>query len=254
MATLTYRSPPDRRYAALALTALAHVLLLLAWQATRRLPAPDANRDTRRIQWIDLAPRTPAHRRPAAPAPEQARERTRERLPAPVRMLPAPFAITVPAPPIVAAPPAPPAAPATSAQSAATTPAPALVPERGPLLQRALRDAGAVDRALRKENNPYIVAPPDSPQIRMRRDMEAAHAMAPPAWYEAPKVDELVNNTGDGARRTRMITGNGTMCETDRGPNTSIDMIEKHGKRRFTNCPEHESPASSQEWKTARDP
>jgi hypothetical protein len=30
-------------------------------------------------------------------------------------------------------------------------------------------------------------------------------------------------------------------------------MIEKHGKWRQTNCPEHESTASSQEWRTARD-
>jgi hypothetical protein len=151
-------------------------------------------------------------------------------------------------------PPATSALPALPDRSAATAPTPALTPDRGPLLQRALREAGAVDRALRKENNPYIVAPPDSPQIRLRKGMEAANEMAPNAWYQAPKVAELVNNTGDGARRTRVISGGGSYCVTDRATNTSIDMIEKHGKQRFTNCPAHESTAGSQEWKTARDP
>jgi hypothetical protein len=30
-------------------------------------------------------------------------------------------------------------------------------------------------------------------------------------------------------------------------------MIEKHGKWRQTNCPEHESAANGQAWRTARD-
>jgi hypothetical protein len=66
-------------------------------------------------------------------------------------------------------------------------------------------------------------------------------------------VAELVNNTGDGARRNRVISGGGTYCVTERAPTTSIDMIEKHGKTRITNCPEHESTANDQEWHTARD-
>jgi hypothetical protein len=87
----------------------------------------------------------------------------------------------------------------------------------------------------------------------MRNGMEQAHAMAPGRLWEAPKIEELVNNTGDGARRTRVITGNGTYCVTERSPATSVDMIEKHGKLRFTNCPQHEEPAKQQEWRTARD-
>jgi hypothetical protein len=66
-------------------------------------------------------------------------------------------------------------------------------------------------------------------------------------------MDELVNNTGDGARRTRVVAGGQTYCMTERSPATSIDMIEKHGKWRQTNCPEHESTANGQEWRTARD-
>jgi hypothetical protein len=120
-------------------------------------------------------------------------------------------------------------------------------------MESARRSAGSIDRELRKSSQPYIVAPPDSPQIRMRNGMEQAHAMAPPRLWEAPKVEELVNNTGDGARRTRVITGNGTYCITERSPATSIDMIEKHGKLRFTNCPQHEEPAKQQAWRTASD-
>jgi hypothetical protein len=114
------------------------------------------------------------------------------------------------------------------------------------LLEQARRAAGGIDRALRKENNPYIVAPLDSPQIRMRKGIAAAAHME-------PGMDELVNNTGDGARRTRVVTGGSTYCMTERSPATSIDMIEKHGKWRQTNCPGHESTANGQEWRTARD-
>jgi len=97
------------------------------------------------------------------------------------------------------------------------------------------------------------VAPPDSPQIRLRQGMEHAHAMARPRVWEAPKVEELVNNTGDGARRTRVITGRGTYCITQRAPTTNVEMIQMHGWTRLTNCPAHEEPAKPQEWRTARD-
>lgn len=120
-------------------------------------------------------------------------------------------------------------------------------------MERARRSAGAVDRAMRKENRPYIVAPLDSPQIRMRNGMERAHDMVPPKLWEAPKVEELVNQTGDGTRRTRVISGGGAYCITERATNTSIDTIERHGKLRLTNCPQHEDTATQQAWRTARD-
>ena len=248
MTALLAHPRPDRRFAALALTALVHVLLLFAWQATRRLPALDTQRDTRRIQWIDLRPHAKPERRTVTP--EQAPERTLERTPA--------YAPTLPR--VTSAPAAPaitliaPGTPASNNQAATPTTAPAPALEDGSLVQRSLHEAGTVARALRKENNPYIVAPPDSPQIRMRKGMEEAHALAPPRLWEAPKIDELVNNTGDGARRTRVITGGGTYCITTRSPASSIDTMETLGKERITSCPAHESPASNQEWKTARDP
>jgi hypothetical protein len=250
MTALLEQPRPDRRFAALTLTALVHVALLFAWQATRRLPALDTQRDTRRIQWIKLPPLARPERRTATP--EQAPERTLEHAPAyapvPVRVRPAPAA-----PSITLIAPEAPASNGQAAAPSAATAAPRAAAD-GSLVQRSLHDAGSVARALRKENNPYIVAPPSSPQIRLRRGIEEAHALAPPRLWEAPKIDELVNNTGDGARRTRVITGGGTYCITTRSPASSIDTMEVLGKERLTNCPAHESPASNQEWKTARDP
>jgi hypothetical protein len=88
----------------------------------------------------------------------------------------------------------------------------------------------------------------------MRKKMERAAQLAPNRLWEAPKTEELVNDTGDGARRTRVITPAGAYCITERAPTTSIDMIEKHGKIRVTDCGTgHEQPASAQAWRTARD-
>lgn len=177
---------------------------------------------------MSMAPRTHPHQPPAAVAPR------------------APEAASLPAPTSTATP-----APAASATP--TTPPLDARPSAAQILERAKRDIGSIAKAVRKENNPYIAAPLDSPQMRLQQGIEHAHAMAPNRIWEAPKVEELVNNTGDGARRTRVITGNGTYCVTDRAPTTSIDMIEKHGKQRFTNCPEHEEPSKQQAWRTLRD-
>lgn len=235
--------PRDRRPVGIAATVLVHAVLILGWQMTRRPPSVVPDPPSSTIQWIRL----PA---PAVPQPRREKE---EPAPARPHVLPRAGAITLPRLNVPALPAAP--APAADAPAAsANAPATPAAPSPGAtMLERARRDVGAIDRALRKENNPYIVAPPDSPQIRLRKGIQAAADMAPNAWYEAPKVAELVNNTGDGARRERVISGGGTYCVTERSPATSIDMIEKHGKTRITNCPEHESTASSQEWRTARD-
>jgi hypothetical protein len=227
--------PRDRRHVGITVTILVHAMLIFGLQAKRTAStaAPDARRTT--IQWIRL----PA---PALPAPRQEEEHMK---PVPPHLAPLPGAITL----------VPPALPAASAPAAGTPtvpdefapPAPPAAPPTGAaLLERARRDAGAVDRALRKENRAYIIAPPDSPQIRLRKGIAAAANLD-------PGMDELVNNTGDGARRTRIVAGGNTYCMTERSPATSIDMIEKHGKWRQTNCPAHESPANGQEWRTARD-
>jgi hypothetical protein len=235
-ATVSAFLPPrDRRSVGLAVTIAVHALLLLGWQLTRRPPsaAPDPVRTT--IQWIRL----PAP--PARPQPRREDDARPEPVHVPVRAPARPRAIT-----LLPAPSVPTAPPAAAAPSASAAPATAGATDAATLLERARRDAGAVDRALRKENNPYIVAPLDSPQIRLRKGIAAAGQME-------PGTDELVNNTGDGARRTRVVAGGQTYCMTERSPATSIDMIEKHGKWRQTNCPAHESTANGQEWRTARD-
>ena len=242
MTAATLLLPPRAgRRAGIAATLLVHALLILGWTMARRAPsiAPDPARTT--VQWIRLpAPATPTPRRDEAHPPP-----IRPRTPTLPGAIAVPYASTAAAPATSgASPPAPTSAgPAADAPASPTPPA---QPTGAALLERARRDAGAVDRALRKENYPYIVAPLDSPQIRLRNGIAAAAHMA-------PGMDELVNNTGDGARRTRIVAGGSTYCMTERSPATSIDTIEKHGKWRQTNCPEHESTANGQEWRTARD-
>jgi hypothetical protein len=240
--------PRDRRHVGIAVTLLVHAVLLVGWQMTRRVPssvAPDPRRTT--IQWIRL----PA---PAMPQPHREQE---EQEPVRLHAAPRASAITLPRVAVPVLPAVPPMADTPMNANTPAAPAPSAAPAAtsagAAILERAHRDVGAIDRALRKEYNPYIVAPPDSPQIRLRKGIQAAADMAPNAWYEAPKTEELVNNTGDGARRTRVGSGDSSYCITERSPATSIDMIEKHGKVRITNCPAHESTANAQEWRTARD-
>ena len=233
--------PPRGRAAGAVATVLVHAALLLAWTVAQRPPPAAPDGAARAFMWIRLPP-PPVLAAP--PRPEAQAPRAIPRLAAmPAQGMPAPTAPVAAAPGDIAAPPTP--------EQAAPLPAPAQPPSG--LLQRALRDAGAVDRALRKENNPVIVAPPDSPQLRLHRGIEAAADAVPNKWYQAPRTDVLVNDTGDGARRTRVKGAFGTYCITERAPTTGIDMIEKHGKIRLTSCPTHEQPATRQEWRTARD-
>ena len=247
-----YRAPATNRRMGLLLAVFVHVGLIGGWQAMRTLPArAPADDDVRsRIQWIPLSLPTPRVREqaPAATRKEAAAPRPRPSVSLPSSQ----FVTPIPAPATGATPaPSPAAAPAANADAPFQAAAPK--PSAAQILQQARRDIGGIDKALRKENNPYIAAPLDSPQIRLRRGIEQANALAPNRLWEAPKVEELVNNTGDGARRSRVITGGGTYCVTERSPATSIDMIEKHGKLRITNCPAHEEPAQEQAWRTARD-
>ena len=251
----------ERRYAGLALTVLVHAALLLGWQMSRHTLPVDSGPEPKRtrIQWIQLPPllKTPA----PPPKPVQAPEplQAPARAPAPVTpraaaALPAAIPEAAPIAPVAAAPAASASDTQASAPQAVPSAPAAATPSTAEILKRAKRDIGKIDRALRKENNPYIAAPLDSPQIRMREKMEAAHDLAAPRLWEAPKIDELVPNTGTGERRTRIITGGGTYCITERPPgSTSIDMVEKHGKQMITSCPAHETPASKQNWRTLRD-
>jgi len=240
---------PRSRHAGLAATVMVHAILLLAWQQARKMP-PLHWPEPESVQWVQVPPASPPmHRALDGGAPEQARPRA---VPAPVEP-----AWTPPTTPVISTAPA---APVPSVEDVPEAPPDPQAAASGPpndgstLAERARREAGAIDKVLRKENKATIVAPPESPHIRMANKFREAAALAPNRWWEAPKVVELVNDGGDGARRVRVLTALGIYCITERSPATSIDMIEKHGKQRITNCGhEHEQPANPQEWRTARD-
>lgn len=237
-------APPDRRLAGILATVLVHAALILAWQAART-PSPAQQGDEALMQWVDLPPIVPARVAPPVMPAAEARQPARPAAGRPMRSSPATAAAAAPdaATPVVQERAPEPAQPAETPSR----------PSAADIMEHARRSVAGIDRALRKESKPTIVAPPDSPEIRMRQGMEQAHALAPPRLWEAPKVEELVNNTGDGARRTRVITGRRTYCITERSTATNVDMIEMHGKIRLTNCPGPETPAKRQEWRTARD-
>ncbi len=240
-ATWRYRLN-DPRSAGLAATLLVHALLILAWQMARTLPAPVVGDDAAML-WLRVPAPVPAPRIVVVP-PVQPEAAPTPKPGMPLRPVPVPAAqaeTSVQTPVPAAVPDAPP------------TPVESAIPSTAAIMDSARRSIGDIDRALRKERQPTIVLPPDSPQLRLRRGIEHAREMAPPRLWEAPRVVELVNNTGDGARRTRVITGNGTYCLTDRAPTTDVEMFEKHGKQRITTCPKDEEPARQQEWRTARD-
>lgn len=233
------RQDPDSRLAGLALTLLFHAALVAGWQQARKLRLPEQG-EADFVQWVRVAPRLPE-----AVVAETAPDRPR------VQAAPLPIASSAPPAPAREAIAAPVPAEAVAAPAPTTEPAAGTARQ---MIEQAMRDAGAMDRAVRKDSKPTIVAPPDSPQIRMANKFREAAALAPNKWYEAPKIVELVNDGGDGARRFRVLTALGIYCITERSPATSIDMIEKHGKQRITNCGhEHEQPANPQEWRTARD-
>lgn len=228
------------RLAGIGVTLAVHLALMLAWQMAGKLPLTPQEGSDEAMQWLTL-PALPPRAEPAAPEP------VKEVLPAPAAA-PARAGRSIPGP----VSPVSPASPVEEVPTAADE-QPAAPPGAAEILANARRSVGEIDRTLRKENKPLIVLPPDSPQIRMREGMEHARAMAPPRLWEAPKVEELVNNTGDGARRTRVITGRRTYCITNRAPTTNVEMIEMHGRQRFTNCPSDEEPPKQQVWRTARD-
>jgi len=250
MLTTDYQRVHARRPAGLALTVLVHVALIAGWQMSRHAPPAAGPEPVRaRIQWIRLPPPVTALPKPAPrPAPKPARGRP-PAASTPVRAAPQAPAAAADATqaPATATSPAPQAASATQQEIApATAPAAAAdKPSAQDILQRAKREAGAVDRALRKENYPYIVAPLDSPTIRMRNKMQAAHSAV------APGVEELGNDSG--APVTRVRGALGTYCLTARSPADGIDAFERKGGIRRTGCPNESSQGGSRGYRTARD-
>lgn len=234
-------SPPfphqDRRLAGFAATVALHLALLALWSAAHKRPRTDSD-EAARIQWVNIAP-PQALKSPAPPKPTKppAVPRATARQAARPAGLDEPLAMTVPAP--AEAPVPAPVGEAAPARSAAE------------MMQQARRDLGKIDKDLQKEfPGARIKAPPDSPQIRLVKGIEHAAEMAPPKWYEAPKVEELIDPGGYGRRRYRVITANGTYCvtiESNHAPD-GIDTMKNGIKPKITTCPKDETPATSQKW------
>lgn len=235
-------TPPRaaRRYAAIALTLLAHALLVLGWQHARRLPPADQG-DSPRIQWVAVAPPAPEPAPPPAPpAPPPPR-------PAVARSASAPAtARTVPQQEAArAAPPAPsdsPAPPAVAVEAPA--------PSAADILRQARSSIGKIDQELRKAHpGQPITAPVSNGATRLAQGLQAAADAAPNRWYEAPKVTEIIDPGPYSRRRYRVVGADGTYCitvESNHAPD-GLD-IAKGIQHKKTNCEKSEQAATKQQW------
>lgn len=218
-----------RRLAGLAATLALHLVLLLLWQLSR-VQVRQADTAVERIQWVNVQPkkvaRTPPP--PAAVPPVARREVVRP-------------AAAAPPPPVQLAPPS--AAPAEPVAQIAPGPG------HDEILAQARKNIGALSKELGKEfPEQKIRKPRDTPWTRFEKGIELANELAPPKWYEAPKIKELVDPGSYGRRRYRVITANGTYCityESNHAPD-GIDVISKGMQQKKTNCPEHELPPTKQ--------
>lgn len=245
----------ERRFVGIVATVLAHTLMIVAWQATRQAPRLD-DVGPYSVQWVQLPGRLSVARVHDKSADDQPRIPVSD-VGVPQAPIPRqPRLEWAPSPSVhIAKPNAAIVSPSTASSLDATPLGEDTTVTSHHLLDQAKRVVGAIDRALRKESNAYIVAPLDSPQIRMRRKIEEAAALAPKHFWEAPKIEEVVNDSGDGTRRTRVTTGGRTYCITERSFATNIDMTEKHGKQMITDCSRDNEKlvGDTQEWRTARD-
>lgn len=231
---MTLISPfPDhnRRLTAFALTVAVHLILVWGWRISSRVNAPDTSGTLEGIQWLLAPPAAPAELPKPVPAPVKTTTAKQQRVPS----LPA----TVDAPL---------AAPSPHAESEAE---PSEAPPSTSILDRARLAIGAIDRELQKESNTgKIRAKPVSAQMRLQREMQRAHDMAPNKWYQAPKVTEIIDPGGYGRRRYRVVGANGTYCitiESNHAPD-GIDTMQHGIKPKLTNCDPDEQAATKQDW------
>lgn len=233
----------NKRFTALAAMLCVHGALVLAWHYTRPAPAPAA--PLKRIDLWFVQEKAPA---PVvqAPIPMRAAAPVRASRQASVR----PPARVDPAPAATAA-----GAASTPATTPAATPAVAAAPAASiglnaeEMLRQARGEAGAIDRELRKQVRKGMVrAPVSTPYTRFVKGVELAHELAPPKWYEAPKIQEVIDPGQWGRKRTRVITAFGTYCITNDSnrPRAGNDVISKRPEPIMSNCPEHEQPATTQ--------
>ncbi len=233
-------TPPaaKRRYAAIALTLLAHALLVLGWQYARRLPAVD-NDPGRSIQWVKITPPIATAPPPPKPAAQPA---TR-----PAARADAPAARPVPATPAAA-----PVAPISEAPpDAIVQEAPPAAPNAAEIMRQARRSIGKIDQDLRKANpGQPISAPVSNGATRLAQGLQAAADAAPNRWYEKPKITEIIDPGQYGRRRYRVVGAKRTYCitvESNHAPD-GLDISSKGIVHKTTDCEENEQAATKQKW------
>jgi hypothetical protein len=196
----------DGRRRALALTAGLHLLAALFWLNERRQPSHRDAQDTRRVVSILLQPplRPPARasRPPLPPLPAAAPRRPPPKSLAPLRL-----------PPAAALPGLPPAREAALSPETAPETAPAEAAAPAPLstfsLDQARRQAGGIDRELRKGKS-GVPAEADTPLARLRQKLDDAHVEALTGVqqdsYTAPD-GRIIYRTRVGKRTVCRISG-----------------------------------------------
>jgi hypothetical protein len=237
------------RYAAIALTLLAHALLVLAWQHARRFPPADQD-DGPRIQWVAVAAPAPKPI-PVAPAPLALPPRHAASGSAPARPAPAQLSVPLSAPLALPAPPpvARATVPSEPAPQALAPEAPA--PDAAEILRQARSSIGKIDRDLRRAHpGQPISAPLSNGTTRLAQGLQAAADAAPNRWYEAPKVTEIIDPGPYARRRYRVVGADRTYCitvESNHAPD-GLD-IARHGiGQKTTNCEANEQAATKQTW------
>jgi len=210
------------RTTGLLLTGLLHLALLLAllWQQ-RVAVIEDHGPERASIQWLRFTPAAPmpapSHAKPAMAAPAlKTRPATTARQAVPLAKPIAAEAITTE-----------PVAPAPTATQPPPVPAPATV-SIDEIMRIAKRDIGKIDKDLQKEfpdRGPKLTL--DTPQARLERGFDAAHAAVLPKWYEPARVEAL-NRPGGGPPMFRITTALGAYCIT----------IQATGDKIYHMCPQ----------------
>ena len=236
MATASPSFQQPRYLAGIGVSLAVHVLLVGLWQLSRPVLVHDQG-EPQRVQFLRLLA-TPTPRRAEILPPALPKTAVRSVGPssaAPPQRAPAEpvaDAIALPAPQVIDAPPASPASGAD-------------------LLRDARAAAGAIDRALRAENpGRGIRAPIETAQMKLERGIARAGEMAPNKWYQAPKMQEIIDPGGYGRRRYRVMTAAGTYCvtyESNHAPD-GIDSMQRGIKPKITSCDADEQPATKQKW------
>jgi hypothetical protein len=236
---------PQHRLHGVLATIGVHVLLVAAWILSRTGSVEPVGDTGPTIQWINVRP--PEPKRPVE-KPEPAKRIVVQSKTPPARIAP-----VVAAPPVAPAASEPVVVKVAEAVAAPSPPSQPAAPARSveDIMQQARRDIGKIDKELKKAfPERGIRAPIDTAQKRLVKGIELAYELAPPKWYEGAKITEVIDPSGEGRRRYRVVTAAGVMCWTYDGPNTLNGR--DHGAAppgpKVTNCPEHEEPAKRQQW------